>query len=126
MISKLTLLNQVETSTLEFFNPNSFALFPHLQLQFVRHKEWFSWSLKPLWPDDDQAIAIPFSSVIVIIVLLKEDTMCYTRWNFFNFRFLSTILSFVTFSYQLLLLFTFSVLALVWVLWPLTGNFFDA
>ena len=44
---------------------------------------------------EDQAKALPFSSVIVIIVLLKEDTMCATPDDIFFLIFdffLSTIL----------------------------------
>ena len=68
-----------ETSTFKDLRPNSFALFPTSSAAI-----WGAYGvdlrepLKPLWPADDQAKALPFSSAIVIIGLLKEDTTCAT------------------------------------------------
>src|SRR5687767_7153396 len=45
--------------------------------------------LNPTFPDDAQAIALPCWSVIVMIVLLKDDLMCATPYaTFLRSRFL--------------------------------------
>src|SRR5262245_51896743 len=41
--------------------------------------------LKPMVPDDDQAMVLPCASVIVIIVLLKEALTCATPEEMFFF-----------------------------------------
>ena len=65
-----------ETSTFKFFTPYSFALFPTSSAAIcAAYGVDFLEPLKPLCPDEDHAKALPFSSEIVIIVLLKEDTM---------------------------------------------------
>ena len=66
-----------EISTLNVLRPYSFALVPTSSAAiWAANGVDFLEPLKPLCPAEDHARAFPFSSVIVMIVLLKEETTC--------------------------------------------------
>ena len=65
-----------DTSTLNDFIPNSLALLPTSSAAIWAAKGVdFLDPLKPLSPAEDQASALPLSSLIVIIVLLNDETI---------------------------------------------------
>ena len=68
-----------DTSTFRDFKPNSLAFVPTSSAAiWAAYGVDFLDPLKPLWPDDDHAKALPFSSEIVIIVLLNDETIWAT------------------------------------------------
>ena len=77
-----------ETSTLKDFKPYSFALLPTSSAATWAAKGVdFLDPLKPLSPADDHARAFPLSSLIVIIVLLNDETIWATPLATFLFVF---------------------------------------
>src|SRR5215472_15071725 len=87
--------------------------------------------LKPLEPDDDQAITLPWASVIVIMVLLNDAFTCATPAVMFlrsrrRTRVACGLAMLSLASYFFLPAIGFAlplrVRALVWVRWPCTGR----
>ena len=77
-----------ETSTLNDFIPYSLALLPTSSAAICAAKGVdFLDPLKPLCPADDHARAFPLSSVIVIIVLLNDETIWAIPLATFLFNF---------------------------------------
>ena len=75
-----------DTSTFNDFSPYSFAFVPTSSAAIWAAKGVdFLEPLKPFWPADDQASVFPFSSLIVIIVLLNYETTWATPLDTFFF-----------------------------------------
>ena len=75
-----------ETSIFNDLTPYSFAFVPTSSAAIcAANGVDFLEPLKPLWPVEDHARVLPFSSAIVIIVLLKVDSIWATPLETFLF-----------------------------------------